>query len=192
MTCASAPAWCEFILTERFMLQDEALKRDRSRHLPAVFLFTLVVWLLLTASFDPAELIAGVVVAAIITLLSIDRAPIFGGLLITPAAPLALLRYLGSFGLALVKANIDMARRMLSPTVPLDPAVVTVHTQLKSDLGRLVLANSITLTPGTLSVDIEDDRILVHWVDCTTCGDLEKTTQAIAAEFERHLKGFLR
>ena len=174
------------------MLRNDAATGDRRRHLLAVFLFSFVVWLLLTASLQTAELIAGLVVAAVVTLLSLDRVPILAGLRVTPGAPLALLRYLGSFTLALVKSNIDMARRVLSPTVPLNPAVVSVRTDLRSDLGRLVLANSITLTPGTLSVDVEDDRLLVHWVDCTTRGDLETTTQAIAAGFERHRKGFLR
>jgi multicomponent Na+:H+ antiporter subunit E len=174
------------------MLQDEALRRDRSRHLTAVFVFAFVVWLLLTASLEPVELVAGLLVAAVVTLLSVGRSPILAGLIVSPGAPLAMLRYLGSFALALIRSNIDMARRVLSPTVPLDPAVVRVRTDLKSELGRLVLANSITLTPGTLSVDLDGDELLVHWVDCTTCGDLEQTTRTIAADFERHLKGFLR
>lgn len=174
------------------MLRNEAVVRERQRHLLAVFVVSMIVWLLMTASLDTARLVAGLLVAATVTLLSLDRTPILAGLRFGPQAPLALLRYLGSFATALVKANIDMARRVLSPSVPLNPAVVTVRTELQSDLGRLVLANSITLTPGTLSVDLDGDRLLVHWVDCTTCGDLEKTTRTIAADFERHLRGFLR
>jgi len=85
-----------------------------------------------------------------------------------------------------------MARRILTPSLPLNPEVVEVKTELQSDLGRLLLANSITLTPGTLTVDVKDDRLLVHWVDCRPGTDLEQATQAIAAGFERHIKGFLK
>ena len=58
-----------------------------------------------------------------------------------------------------------MARRVLSPSLPLSPEIVEVQTGLESSLGKLLLANSVTLTPGTLAVDVIDDRILVHWVE---------------------------
>jgi multicomponent Na+:H+ antiporter subunit E len=70
--------------------------------------------------------------------------------------------------------------------------VVAVHTDLQSDLGRLILANSITLTPGTLSVDILGDIILIHWIDCPPGIDMEQATQAIVGSFERHISGFLK
>ena len=56
----------------------------------------------------------------------------------------------GGAGMALA-ANLDLARRVLTPSLPIRPAMVLVSTSLRSDLGRLVLANSITLTPGTLT-----------------------------------------
>jgi multicomponent Na+:H+ antiporter subunit E len=116
---------------------------------------------------------------------------ILAGVRLTPAAPYHLVRYLGYFVAALVRANLDMARRVLSPSLPIRPAVVEVRTGLQSSLGKLLLANSITLTPGTLSVDVRDDRILVHWVDCAPGTDLEAATRAIAASFEHHIRGFL-
>jgi multicomponent Na+:H+ antiporter subunit E len=56
----------------------------------------------------------------------------------------------------------------------------------------LLLANSITLTPGTLSVDVQGGRILVHWVDCAPGDDLAAATREIAESFERHIRGFLK
>ena len=50
--------------------------------------------------------------------------------------------------------------------------MVRITTSLRSDLGRLVLANSITLTPGTLSVDIDGETLLVHWIDCPPGTDI--------------------
>ena len=67
-----------------------------------------------------------------------------------------------------------------------------LETRLQSPLGKLLLANSITLTPGTLSVDVQDARILVHWVDCPPGADLSRATRTIAESFERHISGFLK
>ena len=65
--------------------------------------------------------------------------------------------YIPVFLYKLVLANFDMAYRVLSPKLPINPRIVKVPTSLKSDFLKLVLANSITLTPGTLSLDVEDD-----------------------------------
>ena len=161
-------------------------------HYLFVFVVSLFLWLLLAGSLQRQELIAGGLVALAVTLVAGPRLAIFGGLKLTLAAPLHLLGYLLHFFAALVRANLDMARRVLSPSLPLNPAVVEVETRLQSPLGRLLLANSITLTPGTLSVDVREGRILVHWVDCAPGTDLEAATRAIAASFERHIGGFLK
>jgi multicomponent Na+:H+ antiporter subunit E len=165
---------------------------------PAVphYLFTfgvvVLLWLLLAGSLSGEEVAAAIAAGIIVTLVAAPRLGIFTGVRLTPAAPWHLLRYLAHFFAALVRANLDVARRVLTPSLPIRPAVVEVRTGLGSSLGRLLLANSITLTPGTLSVDMQDDRILVHWIDCPPDMDLERATQAIAAGFERHISGFLK
>ncbi|MCG7963956.1 MAG: Na+/H+ antiporter subunit E [Candidatus Thiodiazotropha taylori] len=158
-----------------------------------LFLYLLVftLWMLLVGNLDTAEMAAGVVVALVVTLASRPHLSILAGLIISPSALLPLLRYLGTFIVALVQANLDMARRVLSPSLPLQPAVVEVETNLKSPLGRLILANSITLTPGTLTVDVQDEVLLVHWVDAPPGSDRLSTTKAITSKFEQHLKGFV-
>lgn len=158
------------------------------------FLFVLlfVFWLLLTGSLDPAELIAGLLVALVVTLISRPHLSIFSGLRLTPGALPAFLAYLGVFFVALIRANLDMARRVLSPTLPLQPALVEVRTELQSPLGRLILANSITLTPGTLTVDVKDEILLIHWIDAPAGIDIEGATETITRQFERYLKGFVR
>ena len=87
---------------------------------------------------------------------------------------------------------MDVARRVLSPSLPLRPALVEVRTELHSSLGRLILANSITLTPGTLSVDVREEYLLIHWIDAPPEIDIEGATRKITSRFERHLKGFLK
>ena len=161
------------------------------QHVTLSFLLALVFWLLLVGSVSQQELVAGLLVAAAVAALNADRAPILADLRITPLAPLSLLFYLGTLLVALLRANLDLGRRVLTPSLPIRPAMVRIRTSLRSDLGRLVLANSITLTPGTLSVDVEEDVLTVHWIDCPPGSDRDAATQAIAAGFERHLRGFL-
>jgi multicomponent Na+:H+ antiporter subunit E len=169
---------------------------DDTRPAVAHYLFSfgvlLLLWLLLAGSIDKEEVIAGAAVALVVTILAAPRLGIFTGMRFTPGAPGALLRYLLHFFKALIIANIDVARRVLAPSLPLRPAVVEVRTGLRSALGRMLLANSITLTPGTLTIDVRGDHLFVHWIDCPPGTDLEQATRAIAAEFEADIKGFLR
>lgn len=152
---------------------------------------TMLLWLLLTGSFDHQEIGAGILVAVAVTLLSISRTTIIGGLRLTPSAPRYLVSYLVVFFVALIKANLDVARRVLTPSLPIRPGVVRVHTALGSELGKLLLANSITLTPGTLTVDVDGDQLLIHWINCPPDVDMMEATRLIAADFERHLQGFV-
>lgn len=82
------------------------------------------------------------------------------------AAPYALL-YLGAFFAELITANVDVARRVLLPSMPIDPAVVEVPLRVKSDAAITTIANSITLTPGTLTMDYNRDSntLYVHSID---------------------------
>jgi len=156
-----------------------------------MWLVVFSLWILLTGSLAADELMIGFVVATGVALAT-PRSELFSGFVLNSRSPLSLIRFLFHFLIALIKANFDMARRVLSPALPLNPAVVEINTSLESSLGKLLLANSITLTPGTLTVDVRDQRLIVHWVDCAPGTDLEHATRAIAAGFEDHIRGFLK
>jgi len=99
--------------------------------------------------------------------------------------------YIPVFIWKLLLANLDIARRVLSPKIPLNPGIVKIKTGLPGDFGKLTLANSITLTPGTLSIDVEDDYIYVHTVDVK--GKSETENQAIiSGTFEKILGGIFK
>lgn len=159
-----------------------------------IYLFALgwILWLLLVGHFAIPELVAGLIVSLIAASLALGRSTIMQGLNISVTTPWYLIAYLAIFLLTLIRANLDMARRVISRKIPLNPQIIKVTTSLSSDLGKLVLANSITLTPGTLSVDVIDDEIIVHWIDCPGNIDRETATREIAQTFEKYLKGFLR
>ena len=162
------------------------------QHFTFTFAFSLIFWLLLAGSLDQQELVAGLLVATAVAVLAAGRRPLMAGIRLTPGTPLAFLFYLAWLARALVLANLDMARRVLSPSLPIRPALVQIPTSLRSELGRLALANSITLTPGTLTVDVEENTLTVHWVDCPPGTDMQAATEEIAGGFERRLRGFLQ
>jgi len=151
-----------------------------------------LLWLLLTGTLDTAEIAVGLLISALVAWLSQAQLALLGDFKLTPWLPWYLLVYLLRFFYALLLSNFDVARRVLSPDLPINPAIVEVRTQLQSRLGKLALANSITLTPGTLTVDVLDDRLQVHWIDSTPGADLEHATQTIAAGFEQSLREFLK
>ena len=72
-------------------------------------------------------------------------------------------------------------------TLPINPGIVKVQTKLKSRLGRAFLANSITLTPGTLTVETKGEYFYIHCIDVTS-HDIEEATQKIVSTFEKYLE----
>jgi len=95
---------------------------------------------------------------------------------------------IGPFLLAMAQANWDVACRVI--TGKIKPGIVKISPSLKTDLGITMLANSITLTPGTLSVDIDDQThdLYIHWIDVKNkepdckdiCGNFENWVKRIA------------
>jgi multicomponent Na+:H+ antiporter subunit E len=95
--------------------------------------------------------------------------------------------YFGFFFKELVRSNLKLTAVVLSPELPIEPAIVKVRTRLRSRMGRLMLANSITLTPGTLTVELADEWLYVHWVRMESA-DIDAATAEIVAGFERYLE----
>ena len=151
------------------------------------FIASLLIYLLL-AGFTVDEVILGSILSAVLTFVLVK----YVNFNIDILFPVKLLKfvfiYLPIFIWKLILANLDVARRVLSPKIPLNPGIVKVKTDLKGDIGKLVLANSITLTPGTLSIDVEDDYVIVHTIDVKG-KDEEENTKIIAGSFEKVLGG---
>jgi multicomponent Na+:H+ antiporter subunit E len=86
-----------------------------------------------------------------------------------------------------VVANLDVVYRVVHPDMPIHPGIVKVKTTLTNPAGRTMLANSITLTPGTLSVDIVDEYLYIHWIN-VQAEDVEGATKEIVSKFEGMLR----
>jgi len=72
----------------------------------------------------------------------------------------------------IVKSNLHVTRVILDPSLPIRPQLVSCEASQKTDLGQVIYANSITLTPGTITLDLRDGRVLVHAITDTTAGGI--------------------
>ncbi|MFQ5784457.1 MAG: Na+/H+ antiporter subunit E [Alphaproteobacteria bacterium] len=142
-------------------------------HAISLYAALLGVWLLLSGIFTPfflalAAVCCGLVVfiAQRMDLIDRDTAPV--------RVSWRFLPYLPWLAWQIVLANIDVIRRVLDPALPIDPAIRWVPASQRTDLGRVIYANSITLTPGTVSTDVESDRIQVHALTRSGLDELER------------------
>ena len=157
------------------------------REFAVMFATLLLFWIMLMGSLSSDVLIVGVVASLAIAYMYPDGLSFFTEFRATPAAFVAGFQYYGFFLKELVKSNITVARIVIAPSLPINPGIVKVRTKLKSRMGRLMLANSITLTPGTLTVKIEGEWLYIHCVNVESA-DIEVATAAIAAGFEKYLE----
>lgn len=159
----------------------------------STFVVCFVFWMLLTWSLDSQELIAGAVVSLLVALFS-SRFFIHekAGWFWNPGKFLnALAFWLGIFPVELVKANVDMAKRCYGGCKDVNPGIVKIPVNLKSVYGQAALANAITLTPGTITMDIAEQDgqtyYYVHWIDAKLPGG-EEAGEAIKGRLERGLR----
>lgn len=155
-----------------------------------IFLGAFLMWSLLNWVPDWQHLIVGIFIAWFVAFMT-------GGLFIMQPRILKhplrywyfLIYYLPKFLWECFKSNVDVAYRVLHPKLPINPGIVKVKTSLKTDIALTFLANSITLAPGTMSVDIDKDNgiLYVHWIDIKAT-DVESATKIVVGRFEKTLK----
>lgn len=121
----------------------------------------VLLWLLLSGFFAPLLLGLGALSVALVVWLA-RRMDLIDHEGVPIHIALAVIRYIPWLIFEIVKANFDVARRVISPQLPISPRIFDTEASQKSDLGQAIYANSITLTPGTVSVDLHPGRIVVH------------------------------
>ncbi len=159
-----------------------SLKKATFADVLATAILSFCFWLLITGQLvslingqpNVQVLVIGAVVAVGVALFSarffVHNSPFY---LLNPARFLPLIAYCFCiFLIELAKANIDVAKRALSPSCPVNPGFVKIPSECKTEYGRAMLANSITLTPGTITMDVteEDGKTYyyIHWIDVAT------------------------
>ncbi len=83
-----------------------------------------------------------------------------------------LIKYCFYLGKEIVLANWDVIKRIIMPGKSISPCVVTLPVEQTSDLGKVIYANSITLTPGTVTLELTNDKITVHALSKAGADDL--------------------
>jgi multicomponent Na+:H+ antiporter subunit E len=115
-------------------------------------------WLILSGHYEPFYLVLGALSSLAVALTTRDFELVSTTLRVVPG----FLAYLPWLVVEIIKANIDVVKVVLDPRLPADPVVVRVTTPLRSPLGIATLGNSITLTPGTITLDVEGQDLVVH------------------------------
>jgi len=147
----------------------------------------MLLWLLLTCTVNYQSLIIGLSTSVIIALVLGNKYTRHPVKWLSPKRYFWLIVcYIPIFTWDCLKANFDVAYRVLHPKMPIAPGIVRVKTRLKSRIGRTVLANSITMTPGTLSVDIDAEYLYIHWIK-VWAQDEKTATEMIVGKYEKLL-----
>lgn len=136
--------------------------RNKTLKFPVTFLLLFGAWLFFTSSLNIQELIVGVLVSLVIAYITKDF--LFHKKPARVLNPVRWARFIAYFFVWLwleIVANFDVAYRILTGRI--NPAIVNVHSKFKSDVGKAMIGNSITLTPGTLTIRA-GENMGIHWI----------------------------
>jgi len=167
--------------------------KSSNRFQPAAFLVAFgilfALWLVLSGHFDPFHISLGIICTALVAFLSHDL--LFPDIKWREGSRVffRFLGYLPWLFYQILVANLHVAKMVLHPRMPIDPRMIQFKTKLMDDLAMSTLGNSITLTPGTITVDIREGEFFVHALtqkatDDLLSGRMENRVAAIFGEGE--------
>ena len=180
---------------------------SRPEHRPAdhwlakrvvMFAVAFAFWLLMVWPVAPmdgrllwGDIAVGLIVAGFVALVSREIVTQRFARLLEPRRYFWATVYLFVFVYYVIKANLDVAYRVLHPAMPIRPGIVRAVSKLRTDSARTALANCVTLTPGTLTMDITEEGIFyVHWINVLTV-EQEETARQIIGRFEWFIQRIL-
>ncbi|MCK4351944.1 Na+/H+ antiporter subunit E [candidate division WOR-3 bacterium] len=152
-----------------------------------LFILLILIWLTLTSTFHLQELTVGILVSFILALSLTENYIDLGLPALSAKKIMFFIFYIVILFKEIIMANLDVAYRILHPKMPIKPGIVIIRTGLKSDIAKMVLANSITLTPGTFTLDILGDNLLIHWIN-VKAENIDEATKIIGEKFEKYLR----
>jgi len=152
-----------------------------------MFFILMGVWMILNNSLSIEVWLTGGVVSLFLAILLCGHCTVFQGVNLTPKALMYTIVYLFVFLYELVKSNLHIAALVLTPSLPINPGIIRGDTILKSRMARLILANSITLTPGTFTIDFIGDTLYIHCVNLEG-EDHDAYAKSIIRKFEKYLE----
>ena len=163
-------------------------------HLFSVFVISFLTWIVLTSSLNPIDLVWGVVASLVVARFSYRLVAFQLPRWVTsPRRWLAFFSLLVEFNRQLIKQNISLSLRVLRPNLSIRPGIVAVPTRLDSDIELTILGSLLTLTPDTVTVDIDqrEGLIFVHWIDIQASAP-EEVRRLIIADLEEKVIRWLK
>lgn len=141
-----------------------------------LFIIYMLFWLTLAETINIERFVIGSLICIGVFVFNKDLLNIYtkGKYSLIPNSKYTFL-YIWTLIKEIFKSNFHVAKIVLSPKLKISPTVVTINTKLKSDTLKTILANSITLTPGTLTLDMTDDKLVIHCLEEKSIGDLENS-----------------
>lgn len=185
-------AWASELRQARWLQHTDAPPQARAatpHHFVSVLVISCLTWLVLTGSFQPMDLAWGLAVCLIVARLSYRLVAFdLPRWMRHPRRWLYFLDLLVEFTRQIIQQNISLSLRVLRPSLPIRPGIVAVPTRLRGDVNLTLLGSLMTLTPDTVTVDIDQTRGLmyVHWIDVKTT-DPEQARLLISAGLEDRL-----
>ena len=162
-------------------------KDNRLKNFFYLFTFLIAIWLTLTTTFQWQELSVGIFISLVLALFLNKNYLKLGLPPVSIKRIIFFILYISVLFIEIVKANFDVAYRVIHPKMPIKPGIVVIKTELKQDIAKMILANSITLTPGTFTLDIKGDELLIHWIYVHS-ENKKEATRIIGQKFEKYLK----
>jgi multicomponent Na+:H+ antiporter subunit E len=147
-------------------------KKSGLQNFVVTFLMLFAFWALLSGKFDTFHLSLGVICSLVVAFMGHDL--LFTNVRVGDIRVIVqrFLAYLPWHVYQIVVANFHVAYLALSPKMPISPKIMRFKTKLESDISWVTLANSITLTPGTITIDIEEGEFVVHALSERLADDL--------------------
>ncbi|MFA5338494.1 MAG: Na+/H+ antiporter subunit E [Candidatus Omnitrophota bacterium] len=132
-----------------------------------LFIFVFIIWIFLRFPPDWQHLLTGAAVAIIVAALCGNLFTARPKLFLEPKRYLWFIYFVILSTWECLKINIDVALRLIKKDIPLAPGIIKFKTSLKTDIGLMFLANTLTLTKGAITVDIDkkNSQIYLHWID---------------------------
>jgi len=162
-------------------------KNNRLKNFIYLFTFLIAIWLTLTTTFQWQELSIGIFISLVLALFLNKNYFKLGLPPVSIKRIIFFILYMSVLFIEIIKANFDVAYRVIHPKMPIKPGIVIIKTELKQDIAKMILANSITLTPGTFTLDIKGDKLLIHWIYVHS-ENKKEATRIIGQKFEKYLK----
>lgn len=157
------------------------------RHVISLTTVLVVTWLLLSGYFFSPLLLGLGAFSVLLVLIVVLRMEVVDHESHPSHLTLQALGYWPWLIKEIIVSNIDVARRILSPSMPISPTLVRIKATQHGDMGNVVYGNSITLTPGTVTIDIDGDELLVHALtsegaEALKTGDMRRRVNAMVSE----------